>query len=291
MLPRLLLLLLALLGVLGCEASPLEIEPWPDGPRNGKIVKADRYDIHTTLRDTEKLMAVRRTLNETGPLYRRLADQAYDETGRYDAFVFAYREEWADHTRQTQGDRARLYLQIQRGGFASDGDFSTFFSGSLPQMLKTIRHEGLHQHFELSYQRRPPPFVEEGLATLFEEGFEENDLKEPRPSFMRIKRLRESVRRQRLWPLDELLRIDAGHVVGAGDYRQVGTFYAQAWAFASMLASEPDLHEGLQRYLAAYADGTASRDPRLALQEAFEMSFDELSARFEEFTRDITETS
>jgi hypothetical protein len=58
-----------------------------------------------------------------------------------------------------------------------------------------------------------------------------------------------------------------------------------------MLASEPDLHEGLQRYLAAYADGTASRDPRLALQEAFEMSFDELSARFEEFTRDITETS
>ena len=134
-----------------------------------------------------------------------------------------------------------------------------------------------------------PPFLEEGLATLFEEGFEDNDPRRPIPSFDRLRRLREAVKRSRVWPLDKLLTMHAGHVVGADDYRQVRTFYAQAWAFADFLAKHHG--PGLRRLLAAYADGSAPRDPRRALSSYLDVPFEQLSADYEDHVRRITRTN
>ena len=284
------MLVLALAGlaaIAGC-ASPgrYEVEPWAEGPAGSRTLRTEHYAIHTTLADAALRDDVAETLERSRKLYDQLADAPDDaELAPADAYVFAYREEWAEHTRRTAGARAPLFLNISRGGYAENGSFSTFFSGSTAALLATCRHEGLHQHIERTYATRPPPFLEEGLATLFEEGFDGNDLSRPLPSFERKRRLRDAVRRRRAWPLDELLQMHAGHVVGADDYRQVRTFYAQAWGFAHFLASE---HEpGLRKLMTAYAGGYAPANIPAAFEESLGMNPRQLELAYEAHVRDL----
>src|SRR5690606_29601981 len=105
---------------------------------------------------------------------------------------------------------------------------------------------------------RPPAFLEEGLATLFEAGFEGGALARPRNNGSRHVRLVEAARRKRLWPLRSLLTMHAGDVIGT-DHRSVNTFYAQAWALGRMLVESEAYRPGLAKMLAAYAAGEVGR--------------------------------
>ncbi len=274
--------------LIGCESAKLPVQPWPDGPANGRLIETPNYRLYTTVGDPKLRELILDTLGRSHATYENFAPVPAGDD-KADAFVFAYREEWAQHTKQRLGNRASLYLNISRGGFMTDGWFSTFYSGSVAKLLAIVRHEGFHQHVNRGFKSPMPPFLEEGLATLFEEGFEEGNPRQPIPSFDRLSRLREAVKRSRVWPLDKLLRMHAGHVVGANDYRQVRTFYAQAWAFADYLSRYHG--PGLRRLLAAYADGSAPQDPRRALASYLDMSFEELSAKYEAHVRTITRTN
>ncbi|MEM1012250.1 MAG: DUF1570 domain-containing protein [Planctomycetota bacterium] len=283
------LLLVATLA--GCSGSkPYESKPWTGGPDSGEVLISPRFAVYSTLRDQGQKQAVIETLERSLVRYDQLAPLPEPDASRREAYVFGFREEWADHTRQTQGPRAALYLNIDRGGFADAGKFSTFFSGSVASMLATVRHEGFHQHLALGFKRRPPPFLEEGLATLFEQGFENGDVTKPRSNFRRLNELREGVRRQRTWPLSRLLTMHAGHVVGANDHRQVGTFYAQAWALACFVVSDPKYREKTPDLMAAYAAGRASSDPRLAFARNYGVSFEQIAADYELFVYEMIRT-
>ncbi len=282
----LLIALLALLccAVAGCGGgSRYQQAEWPDGPEGGDVVLTKHYATHTTLTDSKQREAVATTLERSRVLYEQLAPLPTRQVERRTAFVFGLREDWAEHTRQTQGSRAALYLNIDRGGFADSQNFSTFFSGSVASMLATVRHEGFHQHIALGFKERPPAFLEEGLATLFEEGFDYGDITKPRSNFRRLRELREAVQRRRAWSLDRLLTMHAGHVVGANDHRQVGTFYAQAWALAYFLVTADGYREKTPDLMAAYADGSASPDPRLAFERAYGKRFNVLVSDYEQF--------
>ena len=238
-------------------------EPWP-AVEDGRVLLTEHYRLHTNVADAEFRRELARTMEQSHALYERLAPTA-GAGEPLEGFVFAYRDEWARHTRDTTGPMATVYLQIHRGGYAHDESFATFFFGT-PQTLTAARHEGWHQYVAASFERRPPPFVEEGVATLFEEGFESNRLASPRSNPRRHAKIVAAVRRQRLWPLETLLTMNAGHVVGQ-DGPQVETFYAQAHALARMLVSDKRYRDGFRRLLAAYADGSAGREADAALFE------------------------
>jgi hypothetical protein len=286
----------------GCAVEPLyDVEAWPDGPAEGRTLVTRNYELRTTVREGDRRAEMVREMEDAIQLYHRLAPAGppprtptlasmisdRESPERAEAFIFAYRDEWAEHTRKTQGSRAALYLNIARGGYASGDSFATFFAGGWPQLYRTMRHEGFHQWIATRFRTRPPPFLEEGLATLFEVGFDTNQLDRPRPAANRLKQLRTAVRRQRLWPLRQLLTMHAGHVVGANDGRQVETFYAQAWAFARFLVEHEEHGPRVADLLAAYADGSAPRNPWVALEQTFGVDITTLQRQYENYVFDL----
>ena len=219
-------------------------------------------------------------------VYEQLAGGAGRGDDRLDGYVFADRDGWADYTRRTAGDVAAVYLLIGRGGYAHERAFATFYFGG-PQTLETCRHEGFHQYVAATFRRRPPPFLEEGLATLFEAGFDGDDASQPRMNGLRHREFVAAFRGGRLLPLAELLTLNAGHVAGA-DGAAIDAFYAQAWALARFLMTDPSYRDGLRTLLRGYAEdaaGDAADDERL--RRAFGVSPDRLADDFAAYERDL----
>lgn len=285
--------MLGLLGLLliGCANPAYQERAWQDGPSGGRILQTAHYDLHTTLPDRQLNDDLAKTMERSYALYRQLTPVPVGELAegaddRLAGFVFHLRREWEEHTRETTGPQAELYLQIGRGGYAHGDSFATFYYGG-PQMLSVCRHEGWHQYVATQFKQRPPAFLEEGLATLFEWGFDQNDISKPRGSMTRMIKLREAVRRQRAWSLARLLTMNAGHVVGT-DAPQIDTFYAQAWGFARFLVEDDEYRLGLRKLLAAYAAGEVRLPPPLAMQQYFGVPFEKISSDYEAYVRRLT---
>ena len=277
--------MLVFLFCAGCATGVAETKPWPDGPDGGRVLETRHYRLHVTTRDGEFNRLLAESMERAARAYEKLAPTP-DDAGapKAEGYVFALRDQWADFTRETTGPASAVYLKIGRGGYAHGDSFATFFQGG-PQTVRVARHEGWHQHVATRFDRRPPPFLEEGLATLLEFGFEEGDLDRPRTSQSRVRELRRAVNRRRAWPLEKLLTMHAGHVVGT-DGRQIGTFYAQAWAFARFLAEEHTA--GLQDLLAAYADGTAHGPHAAVFEKHLGLPLHKLSSEYESYVRRLT---
>jgi hypothetical protein len=278
-----------LLLVTGCVPPVAQESTWPDGPPGGRVLETEHYRLHVTTPSARFNRQLAETMERAIDQYERLAPTptTIEQDGKLDGFVFALRDEWADHTRETTGPRAAIYLQIGRGGYAHGDSFATFLHGR-PQTLAVARHEGWHQYVATRFERRPPPFLEEGLATLVEYGFIDNDMTRPRGNIGRLRELRRAVQRQRAWPLSTLLTMHAGHVVGR-DGREIETFYAQAWAFARYLAEEHP--RALRAMLADYAAGEADPRPARELEKHLGKPFAEISDGYEAFVRRLTATA
>jgi len=191
--------------------------------------------------------------------------------------VFANRMQWAGYTRSNAGDDADIYLQINRGGYTAGDRYVAYFIGDVGTW-SVAAHEGFHQFVARHFQRRPPPFLEEGLACMFEDvawrrGLPQWDLSS---NSARDAGLRKTVARNLLIPLDQLCTMHAGQVVNTSAARIEG-FYAQSWAFARFLwdAQGGRYRPALQRMMldlatghapgvAGGADPAAAWDPRSA---------------------------
>jgi hypothetical protein len=123
-------------------------------------------------------------------------------------------------------------------------------------------HEGWHQFCGRNFKSQLPPFLEEGIATMFEGVSLAGPHGLPQWNFgvnlNRAVRLREAVEARGLWPLERLITMHAGQVVDSrGD--QIDAFYAQNWAFARFLWESQNHHyrPALQHLLTDTANGIA----------------------------------
>ena len=184
-----------------------------------------------------------------------------------ECYLFQYRNEWAKFTERHTGADAPIYLQINRGGYTFGDKYVAFFIGDL-QTYSVAAHEGWHQYVARHFKHRPPPFLEEGLACLFEQVKWDRDL--PRWDLTtnpnRIRGLRNASRSDKLLPLRQLIAMHAGQVVNQTSF-EVEAFYAQNWAFARFMwdAEGGRFRPALQRLLADAAAGRLYRDniPRM----------------------------
>jgi hypothetical protein len=273
-----------LAGGVGCASSPsLHSAPWPGGPEQGRTIVTEHYALHTTIEDSRFLADLSATMELAYEQYGRLAPLSR-QPRRLHAYIYAYRDEWADYTEAITGSLAPVYLQIHRGGYAHGDIFATFYHGH-PQTLAVCRHEGWHQYVANGFERRLPPFLEEGIATLFEAGFDGGNIHRPLPNGTRQLRLAEAVRRKRAWPLRELLGMHAGDVIGS-DGPQIDTFYAQAWALARFLLEDERYRDGFIRMVAAYADGSiGGRGPVAALELHLKSPFEKIERDYQQYAR------
>jgi hypothetical protein len=305
-----------LLGLTGCNFGAPQLsgpsapavthsEPWAYNDDPGVLIHTEHYDIYTTIADPD----VRRRLADVmeGALgeYQRVAPGVPLSSQPMDCFFFRTREEWVDFTRRRTGVESYIYLQINRGGYTKNDWYAGFWLGSIAGTMSVAAHEGWHQFAYRNFKGRLPPFLEEGIATMYEDLQWEDDL--PRwnlaQNHSRLISLRNAMQGNYLYPLRQLSAMHAGMVV-AGAEAGTEAFYGQSWAFASFLWSGEDgkYRPALRRLLSDIADGSvydpsgAYKDKSMPwnpaaaqpmLERYLGLSFDQIDAEYKSYIKSI----
>jgi hypothetical protein len=264
--------LLLLLG--GCEtrsASPLgkwdgpkllsssSVEAWSFRGEPAVRIKSPNYVIYTTINEPEITTLLPQVMEGALEQYRKVAPGTTRSDAPMECYIFERRVEWEAFTRAYTGSDANIYLQIRRGGYAIKDKYVAYYIGRYAT-ASVAAHEGWHQYVARHFIGRLPPFVEEGLACMFE-GIGWHDQNLPRWNLsinqVRVQALRKAAETNKLWPLEKIIAMHAGEVVEENG-EKVDAFYAQAWCFAKFLYESEGgrFRPNLQRWLAETANGT-----------------------------------
>jgi hypothetical protein len=234
--------------------APVEEQAWtsPVGTKGSRLL-TPHYDIRVTSQDgllKEYLPAFMEAANRE---YRRLLPPARDSGEPLVIYVFGRRQEWAAFTRGFVPAQADVYLHIHDGGYMDHATgTAVMWDISRDRTLSLIAHEGLHQYLSRQFPHPLPAWLNEGLATQFEDF----DLDGPIPTFrprrnlMRKPALREALLADYgLLPMQQLLNMDAGEAVTRTGQPARG-YYAQVWLTVLYLREEPRYRAAFQRLLA-----------------------------------------
>jgi len=276
--------LLAALLLAGCEQSSVHHE-WI-GPKMLSVVTEDdqvsatikthvlhtpHYEIYTTIDDRPDLIARTAQLMEGGfDAYRTLAPNVQPTNYPMKCFLFANNVQWRDFTRQHTGPDSDIYLKITRGGYTIHDWYVAYYIGDITT-YSVAAHEGWHQFVNRHFKGRLPPFLEEGLACMFENVEWNNDL--PRWNLSmnpaRTLSLRRAMDAGELFTLDQLVTLHAGMVVNQSNIR-IEAFYAQCWAFARFMweGENGKYRPALQKLFQDTADGSVA-DPTGSLRNSY----------------------
>lgn len=245
------------------DPASTRLEKWSFDGRPARKVVTPHYVIYTTLTDEDVVAGIGQVMEGALSQYRRLAPQVTPSGQPMACYLFQTREEWATFTRTRTGADAAIYLQINRGGYTVRDWYVAYFIGDVGT-YSVAAHEGFHQYVARHFRSRLPPFLEEGLACMFEEVHWEGSGPGrwlPRWNFAvnqsRLVGLRGAYEGGYLVPLPRLVAMHAGQVVDQKP-EQIEAFYAQSWAFARFLwEAEGGRYRGtLRRILTEAADGT-----------------------------------
>ena len=192
-------------------------------------------------------------------MYRTLAPMVTPTDHRMRCYMFGDRGQWMDFTRQHTGLDSNVYLQITRGGYTIHDWYVAYYIGDVAT-YSVAAHEGWHQFVARHFKGRLPPFLEEGLACMFE-GVQWTNDNLPRFNLSlnpdRALSLRRVVDANELFPLSKLITLHAGNIVGLPGIR-IEAFYSQNWAFARYLwdGDNGKNRPALEKLLADTAAGT-----------------------------------
>lgn len=252
--------------------AQVQDEPSTFGRVPSRRVVTPHYLIQTTITDAELRANIAQIMEGALGQYRKLTPGIAMSQEPMQCFVFANRNQWAQFTETVAGDDAKIYLKINRGGYSIRDWYVAYFIGDR-ETYSVTAHEGFHQYVGRHFKRRPPPFLEEGLATLFEYIDWEKDLPRWRWAVNpnRLNGLERTLKQNLTMPLSEICQLHAGQVVNKAAWR-LETFYAQAWAFARFLydGEGGKYRPALQQMLAdlaadaaASAGGTGAKSPAM----------------------------
>ena len=215
--------------------APVHVERWTFQGQPARKIVSPNYIIYTTITDPEIVASLGQMMEGALSQYRRMAPAAAMSGKPMECYVFATRPQWAHFTENRTGPDAAVYLQINRGGYTVHDWFVAYFLGDLAT-YSVVSHEGWHQFCARHMRNRLPPFLEEGLACMFEDIHWNGAL--PRWNMSvnsgRLNGLRNALEGGYLLPLEKLISMHAGQIVETDSDRIEG-FYAQNWAFARFL--------------------------------------------------------
>jgi hypothetical protein len=222
-------------------------------------LKSEHYVIYTTIEDEDTFNVLPQVMEGALAQYRKVAPGTSQSDSPMECYVFAHRLEWEAFTKANTGPDASIYLQIRRGGYAIRDKYVSYYIGRYAT-ASVAAHEGWHQYVSRHFIGRLPPFVEEGLACMFEGiGWQNENLPRWNLSInqVRVQALRKATESNKLWPLEKIIAMHAGEVVEENG-EKVDAFYAQAWVFAKFLYESENgrFRPNLQRWLTETAKGT-----------------------------------
>lgn len=225
-----------------------------------KVIRSQHYEIYSTITDRpEMLNRLAQLMEGAYGMYRTMAPMVAPTDHPMRCYMFNNRVQWMDFTREHTGLDANIYLQISRGGYTIHDWYVAYYIGDVAT-YSVASHEGWHQFVARHFKGRLPPFLEEGLACMFEH-IEWTDQNLPRFNLSlnpeRALSLRRVVDANELFPLSKLITLHAGNIVGLPGIR-IEAFYSQDWAFARYLwdGDNGKNRPALQKLLADTAAGT-----------------------------------
>lgn len=236
---------------------PAESSPWSYGGREGRKLVTEHYEIFTTLRDQRLIDSLPQAMETTYAWFQRLAPVPDPPRERMPVYLFADRDDWTYFTRRNFPQKAALLTKVRNGGY-TEGSTAVIEYVAHQVTVTVMAHEGMHQYLHHCVRQRVPAWLNEGLAVLCEgQRWDADGLRGFDPWFNPARRnaLAEALLRNDLYPLEELLRINAGHVVG-GPTRGIATYYAQVWALLLFLreGEQGKYAEGFRQLMAALPD-------------------------------------
>ena len=215
--------------------------------------------------DLARLAAVTRQINAQNAQFR---DDLHDLEGRLAERLRAVADSLhrsglsnGEITRQLTRERKNFEKQIEkkRGELLqSDQQIDRLFKKVASQMLERLYHEAFHAYLRNSvYPRRQydvPPWLNEGLAMIFEGGLlEGNSLRVDAPNPAALKKLKADLAGPDPLPLEKLLAAGAGQFIETAGTRSavVDRYYVHAWGLAYYLTFEKHLlgSTALEKYL------------------------------------------
>jgi len=242
-------------------------QPWHENGYDGLVLSTPHYQIYTTISRDDAWQTLAQTLEGAYVEYQKIVPGVKPSDKPMPCYVFGNYQQWRRFTIGRTGADSKVYLQVMNGGYAFEDMFVAYYMNDAATR-SVAAHEGWHQFVSRNFKGRIPPFLEEGIATMFEDLEFEGDL--PRWNLSvnrsRLQHLRQAVEGNYLYPLQTIVGLHAGNVIDQSGTR-IMTFYAESWGFATFLWNGQDqkYRPALQKMLADIANGTVY-DPTGAFQ-------------------------
>ncbi len=157
-----------------------------------------------------------------------------------ETYFFDTRNQWETLTRSLMGDRAGIYLSIERGGYSAK-QIGVFYDIGPKDSFVICAHEGWHQYSHSTFKDPMPVWLDEGVACMME-GFRWDDQFPDHPRFMawanteRFDQLRSAYNSETLMPIHSLLSLRPQDLMGSSTGQPTAlTYYAQVWALIHFL--------------------------------------------------------
>ncbi|MGD1278804.1 MAG: hypothetical protein ABR964_16445 [Tepidisphaeraceae bacterium] len=251
--------------------ASVSVEPAASAGPEVTLIRTQHYRIYSTIQDhPELLQRVGQLMEGAFSLYRTMAPGVPATDHPMQGYLFADRVQWEQFTRGHAGPDANIYLKISRGGYTIRDWYVAYYIGDIGT-CSVAAHEGWHQYVNRHFKGRLPPFLEEGIATMFEDIEWSDSL--PRWNLSvnptRALSLRKVMDARETFPLEKLMTLHAGDVVNLSGIR-IEAFYAQDWAFARYLweGENGKYRPALQQLLTDTASGTVF-DPTGSLRRSY----------------------
>lgn len=238
----------------------LTTEAWAFEGQPAWRIRSPHYLVSTTLDDEQYSQRIAQLMESALGQYRLLAPGVTPGGRPMQCYLFATRMQWARFTAQSTGEDAQVYLQIVRGGYTVRDIAVAYDMGERPT-YSVLAHEGWHQFVGRHFRGRLPPFLEEGIACMFEDVQWEYGPPtwDWSANYRRAFRLRNCIDDGTLYPLEKLITLHAGEVINDSP-QHIEAFYAQSWGFALFLwnAEGGRYRPALQKLLNDTAAGTVA---------------------------------
>jgi hypothetical protein len=224
---------------------------------------------------------------------RRLSDflSDNDDETRFNVYVFNRQIDYMKFTKNRLANTGGVFIPDQNV-------LAAFLEGQGRDALRrTLQHEAFHQFAFRSINKNLPPWLNEGLAQLFEEaiwtgkGFILNQVP-PR----RTRQLQADIKAKRLIPFEKFLpmTLDQWNETLTSDAQRGATQYNQAWAMVYFLVNAGTENGGKAKYrerLVTLLKKTAAGQPaEEAFKEAFSDNIKGFQSRFAEYVMALQPT-
>ncbi len=161
-----------------------------------------------------------------------------------ETYFFQTRSQWETLTRSLMGERADVYLSIERGGYSAK-HIGVFYDIGPKDSFVICAHEGWHQYSHSTFKDPMPVWLDEGVACMME-GFRWDEQFPDHPRFLpwanmeRFDQLRRAYNAGTLMPIHSLLALRPQDLMGDNSGRSTTqptalNYYAQVWALIHFL--------------------------------------------------------